>query len=60
MQLAQLKPGLALVGLEPDLVSTIVAIVPIAEGTVQVIYWLPDASGAGSLLGSTTEIANRM
>ena len=44
MQLSELRTGIALVGLEPDLVSTVVAIVPIAEGTVQVIYRLPDGT----------------
>src|SRR3954452_17858751 len=64
MQLAQLKPGLALVGLEPELVSTVVAVVPIAEGTVQVIYRTPDgvmkdrllhAADAASIEPATTE-----
>lgn len=41
MQLAQLKPGLAIMGLQHDLVSTVVAVLPIAEGTIQVIYRLP-------------------
>src|SRR5580698_5562767 len=44
MQLAELKAGLALVGLEPDLVCTVVAVVPIAEGAVQVFYKLPDGA----------------
>ena len=55
MQLAQLKPGLALVGLEPELVSTVVAIVPIAEGTVQVIYRLPDGTIKERLLSAADE-----
>src|SRR5271155_1898539 len=55
MQLAQLRPGLALVGLEPDLVSTVVAIVPIAEGTVQVIYRLPDGTIKERLLSAADE-----
>ena len=36
MQLAQLKPGLALAGLEPGLVCSVVAVNVIAEGAVQV------------------------
>jgi SNF2 family DNA or RNA helicase len=55
MQLAQLKPGLALVGLEPDLVSTVVAVVPIAESTVQVIYRLPDGTIKERLLSAADE-----
>ena len=42
MQLSELKPGLALSGLEPDLVCTVVAVMPIADGAVQVYYKLPD------------------
>jgi superfamily II DNA or RNA helicase len=55
MQLAQLTAGLALVGLEPELVSTIVAVVPIAEGTVQVIYRLPDGTIKERLLSAADE-----
>jgi hypothetical protein len=55
MQLGQMKPGIALVGLEPDLVSTVVAIVPIAEGTVQVIYRLPDGTIKERLLNAADE-----
>lgn len=55
MQLAQLTPGLAIVGLEPDLVTTVVAIVPIAEGTVQAIYRLPDGTIKERLLNAADE-----
>ncbi len=36
--LESLRPGLSLVGIEPTLVVTVVALVPIADGAVQVIY----------------------
>ena len=36
MQLSELKAGLSLVGLEPDLVCTVVAVNVIADGAVQV------------------------
>src|SRR5262245_49594591 len=55
MQLPQLKPGLALVGLEPNLVATVVAVVPIAEGSVQVIYRLPDGKIKERLLNAADE-----
>ena len=52
MQLAELKPGLALVGLEPDLVCTVVAVNVIADGAVQVFYKLPDGTIKERLLGT--------
>jgi len=55
MLLAELKPGLALVGLEPDLVCTVVAVVPIAAGAVQVYYKLPDGNLKERLLGAADE-----
>ncbi|MBN1127766.1 MAG: DUF3883 domain-containing protein [Chitinispirillaceae bacterium] len=36
--LEDLAPGISVIGLEPSAVTTIIAIVPIAEGAVQVIY----------------------
>ena len=55
MQLAELKPGLALVGLEPDRVCTVVAVNVIADNAVQVIYRLPDGTIKERLLGSADE-----
>src|SRR5690349_13474400 len=55
MQLAELKPGLALVGLEPELVCTIVAVTPIAENAVQVYYKLPNGVLKERLLGIDDE-----
>jgi superfamily II DNA or RNA helicase len=55
MQLSQLGHGLALVGLEPSLVATVVAVVPIAEGTVQVIFRLPDGTIKERLLNAADE-----
>ena len=55
MQLSELKPGLALVGLEPDLVCSVVAINVIAEGAVQVFYKLPDGGLKERLLGTADE-----
>jgi superfamily II DNA or RNA helicase len=55
MRLAELKPGLALVGLEPDRVCTVVAVVPHAENAVQVIYRLPEGAIKERLLGTADE-----
>jgi len=55
MLFAELTPGLALVGLEPELVCTVVAVVPIAPGAVQVYYKLPDGTLKERLLGNTDE-----
>jgi SNF2 family DNA or RNA helicase len=57
MQLAELKPGLALVGLEPELVCTVVAVTSIAENAVQVFYKLPDGTLKERLLGTADENA---
>jgi hypothetical protein len=32
MQLENLKPGISLVGIEPTLIATVVAVVPIGDG----------------------------
>ena len=55
MKLADLKPGLALVGLEPNVVCTVVAVVPIADGAVQVYYKLADGGLKERLLGAADE-----
>ena len=55
MHLAELKSGLALVGLEPEFICTVVAVVPITEGAVQVVYRLPDGTMKERLLGTADE-----
>ena len=55
MQLEDLIPGSSLVGLEPSAVATIVAVVPIAEGAVQVIYKTPDGTLKDRLLSRADE-----
>src|ERR1700722_15703237 len=44
MRLEDLTAGISLNGLEPSAVATIVAVVPIAEGAVQLIYKTPDGT----------------
>jgi SNF2 family DNA or RNA helicase len=55
MQLSELKTGVALVGLEPELVCTVVAVNVITDGQVQVFYKLPDGTLKERLLGTTEE-----
>ena len=54
-KLEDLKPGLALVGLEPSVVATVAAVVPIGEGSVQVFYRTPDGATKERLLGRGDE-----
>ncbi len=53
--LESLVPGLSLTGLEPSVIATIVAVVPIAEDAVQVIYKTPDGTLKDRLLNRTDE-----
>jgi SNF2 family DNA or RNA helicase len=55
MHLSDLKTGLELVGLEPELVCTVVAVNAIAEGAVQVFYKLPEGTLRERLLGTVDE-----
>jgi len=55
MRLEDLKPGSFVTGMEPSAVVTTVAVVPIAEGTVQVIYKTPDGTLKDRLLNRGDE-----
>ena len=55
MRLEDLTPGNSLIGLEPSAIATIVAVVPIAGGAVQVIYKTPDGTLRERLLGRADE-----
>jgi hypothetical protein len=55
LKLEDLKPGLSLVGLEPVVVATLVAVVPIAVGAVQVIYKTSDGTFKDRLLNWADE-----
>lgn len=57
LKLEELQPGLSIVGLEPTVVATVVAIVPIAEGTVQVVYKTPEGALKDRLLNRSDEAA---
>lgn len=55
MKIEELAPGLSLTGLEPTSVATIVAVVPIADGAVQVIYKTSEGTLKDRLLGRADE-----
>jgi SNF2 family DNA or RNA helicase len=56
MRLEELTAGISLNGLEPSAVGTIVAVVPIAEAAVQVIYKTPDGTLKDRLLNRADEL----
>ena len=64
IRLEDIRPGLPLTGLEPGMIVSVVAAVPIGTGAAQVIYKLPDgtirerlvgAADIGTLAVATTE-----
>jgi len=55
LTLESITPGLALTGLEPSVIATIVAVVPIADGALQVIYKTPDGALKDRLLNRGDE-----
>src|SRR5271157_1956249 len=57
MRIEDITPGNSLTGLEPSAVATVVAVVPIADGAVQVIYKTPDGTLKDRLLGRADEDA---
>ena len=40
--LESLTPGLSLTGLDPTSIGSVIAVVPIADGAVQILYKTPD------------------
>ena len=55
MKLEELASGQSLSGIEPTDVVSVVALVPLAEGSVQLIYRTPDGAMKERLLGRTDE-----
>ncbi len=55
VKLEDLKPGLALVGLEPNVIATVAAAVPIGPHSAQVFYRAPDGTTKERLLGRADE-----
>ena len=50
VKLETLKPGISLVGIEPTLIASVIAVVPIADGAVQVPYKTPEGTIKDRLL----------
>jgi SNF2 family DNA or RNA helicase len=55
LKLDELKPGLAIAGLEANLIVTLSAVIPIAPGSFQVFYRLTDGTIKERLLGAADE-----
>ena len=55
MRLEDLRPGLNIVGLEPTDIVSLIAVVPIGEGTVQVVYKTTSGGLKERLLGRIDE-----
>lgn len=55
MRIEDIQSGSSLIGLEASNVATVVAVVPIADGVVQVLYKTPDGALKERLLGRADE-----
>jgi hypothetical protein len=55
MRLEDIGSGISLTGLEPTTVVTLLHVIPIADGAVQVIYKLPDGTLKERLLNRADE-----
>jgi hypothetical protein len=55
MKLETLKAGISLVGIEPTLIATVIAVVPIGDGAVEVLYKTPEGTIKERLLGRADE-----
>ena len=55
VKLEALRAGISLVGIEPSLIATVVAVVPIGDGAVQLLYKTPEGTIKERLLGHADE-----
>ena len=55
MKLENLETGISLVGIEPTLIATVIAVVPIGDGAVQILYKTPEGTIKERLLGRADE-----
>jgi hypothetical protein len=55
VKLEALKAGISLVGIEPTLIATVIAVVPIGDGAVQILYKTPEGTIKERLLGHADE-----
>ena len=51
MRIDEITSGSSLTGIEPSAVATVIAVIPIADGAVRVIYQMPDGTLKERLLG---------
>jgi len=54
--LETITPGLSLTGLDPTGIGSVVAVVPIADGAVQVLYKTPDGALKERLLNQGVDL----
>ena len=55
MKIEDINSGVPLTGLEPAVIGSVVAVVPIAEGAVQVLYKTPDGKLKERLINRADE-----
>ncbi len=55
INLESISAGLALTGLDPTGIGSVIAVVPIADGAVQVLYKTPDGTLKERLLNRSDE-----
>ena len=55
LRLEDLKTELSLVGLEPSVIATTAAVVPISDDSIQVFYLMPNSQTKERLLGRGDE-----
>src|ERR1700686_3690371 len=56
VKLEDLRAGISLVGIEPTLIATVIAVVPIGDGAVQILYKTPEGTIKERLLGRADEV----
>jgi hypothetical protein len=60
MKIEELAAGQSLSGIEPAEIVSVVALVPLAEGSVQLIYRTPDGAMKERLLGRADEASEAL
>jgi SNF2 family DNA or RNA helicase len=55
IKLETLKAGISLVGIEPTLIVSVIAVAPIGDGAVQILYKTPEGTIKERLLGRADE-----
>src|ERR1039458_7471621 len=55
LKLEDLRAGVSVAGIEPTLIATVIAVVPIGDGAVQILYKTPEGTIKERLLGRPDE-----